>query len=76
MENDWIKIRTYTNPIEAEIVRQMLEEHAIPAVVLNKQDSSYHFGRLELYVSGVNEEAAVALIEESDNITPEDTDVN
>ena len=44
MEKDWIKIATYTNAFEAEIVRQMLVENSIPAVVLNKKDSSYHFG--------------------------------
>jgi len=76
MEKDWTKIRTYTNAIEAEIVRQMLVEHEIPAVVLNKQDSSYHFGKLELYVSEENKGTALALLEESDNNNLEESDVN
>ncbi|GAA0883971.1 MULTISPECIES: putative signal transducing protein [Sphingobacterium] len=66
MENDWKKIKTYTNAIQAEIVKQMLEENGIPAVALNKQDSSYLFGKIELYVSEGSIEAAERLIEESE----------
>ena len=33
-----------------EIIKQMLVENNIPAVLLNKQDSSYHFGVIELFV--------------------------
>ncbi|WP_312330994.1 DUF2007 domain-containing protein [Sphingobacterium sp.] len=66
MENDWKKIKTYTNAIQAEIVKQMLEEHGIPAVVLNKQDSSYLFGKIELYVNGGSIEMAERLIEEAE----------
>lgn len=65
MENDWKKIKTYTNAIQAEIVKQMLEENGLPTVVLNKQDSSYLFGKIELYVSESSVEAAVRLIEEA-----------
>jgi len=50
MEKNWIKVLTSNNPIEAEMVRQMLETHDIAAVLLNKQDSSYRFGQVELYV--------------------------
>lgn len=63
MEKDWIKIASYSNAIEAELARQLLEENEIPAVVLNKQDSSYHFGKIELYVSSVNQEKALLLME-------------
>lgn len=67
MEKDWIKIRTYSNAIEAELARQMLEENDTPAVILNKQDSSYLFGKIELYVAGINEEKALILLEETKN---------
>jgi len=65
MEKDWVKIKTFTNAIEAEIVKQMLIEHDINAVVLNKQDSSYLFGKLELYVQQMEESRAKELIIES-----------
>jgi len=76
MEKDWIKIRTYTNAIEAEIVKQMLVESNIPAVVLNKQDSSYHFGKLELYVNAENENAALELIDENQKLDLEDNNAD
>lgn len=64
MEQDWKKIKVYTNAIEAEIVKQMLEESGIPAIILNKQDSSYLvFGKIELYVNQQDEEQALILID-------------
>jgi hypothetical protein len=66
MEQGWKKIKVYTNAIEAEIVKQMLEESGIPAIVLNKQDSSYLvFGKIELYVNQQDEQEALLLIESS-----------
>ncbi|SJN32185.1 hypothetical protein FM120_07905 [Sphingobacterium faecium PCAi_F2.5] len=42
----------------------MLEESGIPAIVLNKQDSSYLvFGKIELYVNQQDEEQAIMLID-------------
>ena len=64
MEKDWVKIKTYTNAIQSEIVKQMLLENEVNAVVLNKQDSSYLFGKIELYVSVNDVEKANALIYE------------
>ena len=74
MENGWVKIRTYTKALEAEIVKQMLEENDVPAVLLNKQDSSYMFGKIELYVNEADEALANVLIN-SENIIEGD-DVN
>lgn len=67
MEKNWIKLLTTTNPIEAEIIKQMLEAHDIPAVVMNKQDSSYRFGQVELYVHQSEAETAKMLIAEQKN---------
>lgn len=62
MEKNWVKLMAGSNPLELEITKQMLEEHDIPAVVLNKQDSSYKFGLLELYVHESQEAAARLLL--------------
>lgn len=72
MEKNWIKIQVGSNPIEMEITKQMLEEHDIPAVIINKQDSSYRFGVLELYVHESHEAAARLLLTVSD--TAEDSE--
>ena len=76
MEKGWSKIQTYYKPIEAEIVKQMLEENGIPAVLLNKQDSSYMFGKLELYVHDENIEKAKYLIDSNNETEIEGDDVN
>ena len=35
----------------AELIRQMLMDHNIPSYIINKQDSFYKFGEIELYVN-------------------------
>ncbi len=62
MEKHWIKLLVTNNPIQAEITKQMLEEHDVPAVVINKQDSSYRFGQVELYVHETTELVARELL--------------
>lgn len=59
----WYKIFTTCNYVEANIVRAMLEENNIQAILLNKQDSSYLFlGDIELYVSVHFKDVAQQLI--------------
>lgn len=68
MEKAWKKIYAGTNSIHMEIIRQVLAEHGIDAVIMNKQDSSYRFGQIELYVHGNFEAEALRVIEEMGNI--------
>ena len=66
MEKNWINIFSSANPIEVEIVKQMLDENNITAVMLNKQDSSYNmFGSIDLYVKEENRTIALQLINET-----------
>ena len=68
MKRNWINIFSSTNPIEVEIVKQMLEENNINAVALNKQDSSYQmFGIIELFVTEDQLEIANNLLKKSEN---------
>ena len=63
MEKDWIKIFTSTNFYRAEIVKQMLIENSIDAVLLNKQDSAYQsFGVVEVYIHQADFSHAVELM--------------
>lgn len=63
-----INIFNSANPIEVEIIKQMLEENNITAVMLNKQDSSYNmFGSVGLYVKKENQTIALQLIKEQHN---------
>ncbi|MBV2227096.1 MAG: DUF2007 domain-containing protein [Sphingobacterium mizutaii] len=62
MNSNWTKIKVYNQAFEAEIVKNMLLENNIPAVVLNKKDSSYLFGVVELYVEQENADKAMELM--------------
>ncbi|WP_074491604.1 putative signal transducing protein [Mucilaginibacter polytrichastri] len=51
MEQNWIKFFTSTNFYQSEMVKQMLIENHIDAVLLNKQDFSHrNFGNIEVYI--------------------------
>jgi len=68
MEKKWINLYSSSNPIEVEIVKQMLDENNINAVILNNQDSSYNmFGSIDLYVKEENQTIALQLIKEQHN---------
>ena len=72
MEKHWIKLFVTPNPIRAEITKQMLEEHEVPAVVINKQDSSYRFGQIEVYVHESQESLARELLANTEYDTNEE----
>lgn len=67
MEKHWVKLFSTGNPVEAEMTKQMLEEHGVSAVIMNKQDSSYRFGQVELYVHETEEVFAKSLINEMED---------
>ena len=50
MDTNWTLIFTTTEPYRAEMVKGLLEENDMEAVLMNKMDSSYHFGEIEVYV--------------------------
>lgn len=65
MEKDWIRIFASDRPFEAEIIKGMLLENEINAVLLNRQDSSYIQalpGQAEVYVHVSQEAQARELI--------------
>ncbi len=62
MEKDWVLIYETNKGLEAEILKGMLMEHEIEVFILNKQDSSYHFGSIEMYVSSNDVTKAKTLI--------------
>jgi hypothetical protein len=69
MQNDWVKI--YSTPLvfKAELIKSMLLENEIEAVVMNKQSSSLLvYGEAEVYVMKENAVAALHLI---DNAVPD-----
>ncbi len=51
MTSDQVHIYSAGTPYLAELVRQMLADYDIPSFIVNKQDSFYKFGEIELYVN-------------------------
>ena len=66
MEKDWIQVYTTNQMFQAELFKQVLEDHKIEAVILNKKDSSYKFGEIEVYVKNDNVMKAKMLAKEFD----------
>jgi hypothetical protein len=54
MEKGWAKIWETSDEIRIEIARQVLADNDIEAIVINKKDSFYRFGDIEIYVSQDN----------------------
>ena len=50
MQKDWQKIYSSQFEHKIEIVKAVLEDAGVQSVVMNKKDSFYLFGELELYV--------------------------
>lgn len=67
MENNWTKVYTTENAYTAEILKQGLIESDIPAIVMNKQDSSYGtFGVIHVLVHPDDFGKATAYIAENE----------
>jgi len=64
MEDDLVIIYGTGKPYLAELIRQMLAQHDIDAFIINKQDSVYKFGDIELYVDRDDVLRAKKLIQE------------
>ena len=64
MEN-WVSVFTTTEELEAGIVKGLLDEAGIPAVILNQKDSSYKmFGNINVMVSKDDQEEAKKVIKD------------
>jgi len=66
MEANLVLVFSTSKPYEAEMVRQMLADHNMKAFLINKQDSAYKFGVVELYVNRDDVIRAKMLIQEFD----------
>lgn len=63
--NGWQVIYSDGFPPAVELRRAVLEENGIPAVILNKRDSSYLFGFVELLVQDEDAERARAVLQDA-----------
>ena len=50
MESNKVFVYSTNNRVEAELVKQQLSNNNIAAFIINKMDSSYLFGDIEIHV--------------------------
>ena len=63
MKDKWNKVFSSTDHFKIQILKGLLKKNHIPAVIMNKQDSSYNlFGDIELYVKSKDISNAKKLI--------------
>lgn len=62
MEKGWIKIYTSQDYFKSELVRQVLTDHDLGAIIINKQGFPYRIGEVEVYIHGENFNQAIEII--------------
>jgi len=62
MEAGWIKIYTSEDFFKSELVRQVLTDHEIDAILINKQGFPYRLGEIEIYIHEGNFQKALEII--------------
>lgn len=64
MNNDWIEVYSTNDIFKAEVIKNMLISNNIEAIIMNQQDSSYHFGTAKIYTKKENISNAKEIISE------------
>ena len=64
MNNDWIEVYSTNDIFKAEVIKNMLISNNIEAIIMNQQDSSYHFGTAKIYTKKENTLKAKEIISE------------
>ena len=62
MENDWILIYSVGKLYQAELLKERLEEEGIMCDIINKKDSSFQFGDIDLFVNAKDEARAREIV--------------
>jgi len=62
--NSWQTVFTTTQLYQADIVKNVLAHRGIQAVIINKQDTAYKFGNIEVNVSQDSVLMAIKIIED------------
>ncbi|NIJ53563.1 putative signal transducing protein [Dyadobacter arcticus] len=69
MDENWVKAYQSTQPIRAEIAREILEQNGIAAVIVDRKDSSYPiFGMCEVHVPAGDLSRAQTILTDEDAI--------
>ena len=66
MEGGWVKVYTSADFFNSELVRQVLIDHEMDAILINKQGFPYRIGEAEVYIHEDNVQKAVEIITENE----------
>jgi len=69
--SSWQTVYKSTNPHQTEIVKDVLLNAGLKAIVFNKQDHAYKFGNIEVKVDPDSVIRAIKIIEEEINFNHE-----
>jgi hypothetical protein len=64
MDDNWVTVFASSQSYLSHLVKQMLNDNEIDAVVLDKQDSLYKFGDIEVLVRNADVMKAKVLIQQ------------
>ncbi|MFP4091674.1 MAG: putative signal transducing protein [Cyclobacteriaceae bacterium] len=64
MNSNWQRVYSTNMMYRAEIVKAVLEDNHLNPVLIDKQDTSYHFGQIEIYVAAEEVIYAMKIIED------------
>ncbi len=62
MTHNWVKVFSTNQLYRAEMIKDILTDDDIPCVVINRQDSAYLFGQVEVHVPSESVIKALHLI--------------
>ncbi len=62
MEAGWVKIYTSADFFKSELVRQVLIDHEMEAIIINKQGFPYRIGEIEVYIHEDDFQKALEII--------------
>jgi hypothetical protein len=51
MTNEKVQVYSTNKAFEADMIKEYLADHNVHAFILNKMDSAYHFGEVEILVN-------------------------
>lgn len=66
MQQDWVLIYSTDQMYKALLMKEKLLEESINAFIINKKDSAYAFGEIELYVKPNDALKSIHLIKKSE----------
>jgi len=67
MEKEWTLVYTCNKLYNAELLKALLLDNYIVSIIINKNDSNYRFGDIELWVSNDDYEKALEIINNPEN---------